>query len=120
MPTYQKAFLLEQLRTFPGWSEAGIEAESEDPEAAGLRPTRPGPELTDRSIVYLREDLRVYDDCFDSGRVIFDRVTPEWEAFCKNVLQFRTPDWDEESRMVREAISRPVPGTSPPGGTRTE
>lgn len=91
MPIYQKAYPLSEVRRYPGWS-------------AGAR-TDVLSALDDDAIVFVQEDLTVTADCFDSARVVFDAVTPEWRAYCHDVLGFAIPRWEEESARVREHLA---------------
>ncbi len=50
--------------------------------------------LSDESIVYLQENLIVTDDVYKEENIIFDDVTPKWEKFCKEKLEFEVPDFD--------------------------
>ena len=115
MPQYQKAYLLKDLRRFPGWTETRLREEQTDRQAMA-RPGEPaGPqpeELTDESIVYIQEDLTVCESCFDTSSKMFDKVTPEWDKFCRNELGFAVPDWEEESRVVREALAQKESGSA--------
>jgi hypothetical protein len=81
---YCKAYPLSSLRAFPGWSEAAANARPEDPAADAPAPRS----LTDDSVVYVHEDLTVTDGVFPGENVLFDGVTPEWEAFCRGSLEF--------------------------------
>ena len=63
---YCKAMYLRELRRFPGWSEPAPQ-------------TQP---LNDDSIVYLQQDFTVTRSMWHNEQVLFDRVTPEWKAFC--------------------------------------
>jgi hypothetical protein len=74
MTPYFRAYLLGDLRRFPGWAQA----------------VRPGEqELTDESVVYLREDYAVVRDPIqpDQG-VLWDVTTPQWREFCSTSLGF--------------------------------
>jgi hypothetical protein len=75
---YCKAYYLKDLRAFPGWSEERQENE---------------PELTDESVVYLWDDFTVVRSPVipDKG-ILFEKVTPEWQAFCHTSLQFEIPE----------------------------
>lgn len=99
MPHYQKAYPLKELRQFPGWNEQNyVSAES---TRRGHSPDEP---LTDESIVFVHEDLVVTANCWDDSQVIMNDLSPEWEAFCRNVLKLEVPDWENESRQVRESV----------------
>jgi hypothetical protein len=90
MGRYCKAYLLSRLRAFPGWSERAEAARPEprDGDRGGREEPRP---LADDDIVYLQESLVVTDGIFLDEHVLFDRVTPEWEAFCRKDLGFEVP-----------------------------
>ena len=124
MPSYQKAYNLNQLRQFADWPADDTEVpkarqDVTDAQAAGQdQPSDPqqddGDELLTEQIVYLREDLTVASSCFDDSKIIFDAATPEWESFCRDVLKFEVPDWEEESRQVREKLA--AMNNEPKGG----
>ena len=92
MSTYCKAYRLGDLRKFPGWAEKAENARKEKVERDGQEIEVPR-ELTDDVYVYLHESLVVTDGIFENENVIFDNVTPEWEAFCRDELKFEVPDW---------------------------
>jgi hypothetical protein len=81
---YCKAYLLSQLRNFPGWTEAAENARVDDPDTKSPAP-RP---LSGESIVYLQEDFTVTDGVFPGENVLFANVTAEWEHFCRDELDF--------------------------------
>ena len=92
MSTYCKAYRLGDLRKFTGWAEKAENARKEKVERDGQEIEVPR-ELTDDVYVYLHESLVVTDGIFENENVIFDNVTPEWEAFCRDELKFEVPDW---------------------------
>ncbi len=92
MSTYCKAYRLGDLRKFPGWTEKAENARKEKVERDGQEVEVPR-ELTDDVYVYLHESLVVTDGIFENENVLFDNVTPEWEAFCRDELKFQVPDW---------------------------
>lgn len=78
MRKYCKAFLLKELREFEGWTENQALS---DVEA-----------VIDTTIVYLWDDLTVVaSPVLDQGN-IFDTVTPAWQQFCQQKLQFSIPE----------------------------
>lgn len=77
MRKYCKAYHLKNLRQFSGWTEQSTEQE---------------PELTDDDICYLWDDFIVVRSPVQEQGVIFDRVTPEWQEFCKTTLHFEIPE----------------------------
>lgn len=87
---YCKAYIVKQLRRFSGWTEKAENAKKEkrvvdDQEIESDRV------LTDDDYLYLQENYVVTDGVFKDEHVIFDDVTPEWIAFCQQVLGFEMP-----------------------------
>jgi len=74
---YCKAYHLQDMRQFHNWTEKREEQK---------------PELTDDTIVYLWDDFTVVRSPIipDKG-IIFDRITPEWQDFCRITLHFEIP-----------------------------
>jgi hypothetical protein len=78
MKQYCKAYLLDALRQFPGWSEP---AESE------------GGSLSDEDVCFVWDDFTVQiHSPFPESKYIVEQVTPEWQAFCEQTLEFSIPD----------------------------
>jgi hypothetical protein len=75
---YCKAFPASRFRAFAGWSEK--------------LDVTPLP-ATGEAFFYLHDNLCVTDGVFRDEHVIFDQVTPEWERFCRDTLQFEVPAW---------------------------
>lgn len=77
MRKYCKAYHVRDLRAFEGWSEKHQENE---------------PALSDDDIVYLWDDFTVVRSPVigEKGNV-FDTVTPQWQEFCRQALQFEIP-----------------------------
>ena len=71
---YVKAYPLERLRAYAQWAEFAREP-------------------ADRPHLYLQENYTVTDGIFLDEGVVFDRVTPEWIAFCTERLEFAMPEW---------------------------
>jgi hypothetical protein len=78
MHKYCKAYHLKDLRSFASWKEL---------------PVADGDDLTEDAVVYLWDDFTVVKSpvLADQG-TIWNNVTPEWELFCKEVLQFEIPE----------------------------
>jgi hypothetical protein len=74
--TYCRAYHLHDLQEFSGWKNQ-LDADED---------------LTGDSIVYLWDDLTVVKSPVQSGGVLYQEVTPEWQDFCANVLHFAIPD----------------------------
>src|SRR5690242_13740070 len=68
MRRYCKAYHLRDLRQFHAWKEA---------------PQEDGSELTDETICYLWDDFVVVKSPVQEKGIIFDEVTPDWQAFCR-------------------------------------
>lgn len=90
MGRYCKAYPVERLRGFAGWTPnlqnlrpAGGQAEEDTRERAG--------ELTDSDYLYLQENFTVTDGIFIDENVVFGEVTPEWVDFCRETLKFEAP-----------------------------
>lgn len=69
---YARAYLLNDLREFPGWP-ASIAGQQED------------------TVVYLHQDFTVTRSMLRHRDVIFSQVTPEWIEFCRERLRFAIP-----------------------------
>ncbi|MDJ0835250.1 MAG: hypothetical protein QNK37_01975 [Acidobacteriota bacterium] len=92
MPKYCKAYKLEDLRKFSGWSAAATTAEKE---------------MEDNDLAYVMESLKVTKNCLDLDNeedFLLNDVSNEWEAFCKEDLKFEVPDWEAESERVRQHL----------------
>ena len=74
MRKYCKAYHLRDVRQFSGW-------DAQTP-----------PELTDDSIVYLWDDYTVATSPIHQNTVIFAHVTPQWQEFCTQILNFTIPE----------------------------
>jgi hypothetical protein len=79
MPTlsaYCKAYLLERLARYSDWAEM-----------AGRGDANSASEY-----VFLHDNFVVTRTMFLDEDVMFNRVTPEWIAFCKSELHFSVPE----------------------------
>ena len=90
MGKYCKAYYLSKLRQYSGWTEHRENARPKKEQVDG-KEVEVQRELTDEDILYLQEDFTVTDGIFMEENVIFDAVTPEWLAFCKETLAFELP-----------------------------
>ena len=77
MRKYCKAYPLKELRQFQGWKENRTEHETA---------------LSDDTIVYLWDDFTVVQSPVLEQGNLFDNVTPEWQTFCQQTLQFAIPE----------------------------
>ena len=87
---YCKAFYLQDLRQFPGWSESRINWQGSGDNNAAEDREEPG--FSDHDVVFLHQDLTVTQSMWHNENVLFQQITPAWEAFCTTVLQFQVPD----------------------------
>ena len=92
MGCYCKAYPIGDFRRFPRWTERPI-VKPPDPE--GTPQDEATPEAPERYL-FLQEDLTVTDGVLMDEYVVFNDVTPEWEAFCREQLQFDVPAWCRE------------------------
>lgn len=85
------AYSLRDLRQFPGWPVSPHQAVSQEArsnEAGG----NGGAVEEDEEVAFLHPDLTVTKSMWHGEDVIFDQVTPEWEQFCTNTLNFKVAD----------------------------
>lgn len=78
---YCKAYTMNDVRRFTGWTEK-----------------QPGHEraqwLQDDAICYIWDDLTVVSSpvAGEEDNILFDDITPEWQRFCVEELDFKIPD----------------------------
>jgi uncharacterized protein len=85
---YCKAYYLKDLRKFAGWRESKINwKENPDSDDTGTRDQ----EFSDDDVIFIHRDLTVTKSMWHNENVIFNEVTPEWEVFCRDALQFKAP-----------------------------
>ena len=89
---YCKAYQLSDLRQFPGWSESKINWK--ESKRGGTKDDSQGQDqdASPSEVVFIHQDLTVTQSMWHSENVIFDQISPEWEKFCENVLNFKVPD----------------------------
>jgi hypothetical protein len=46
----------------------------------------------EEEIVFIHQDLTVTESMWHNEKVIFSDITPNWQAFCTNTLNFKVPD----------------------------
>ena len=91
MSRYCKAYKLEDLRKYANWSASAKENEKE---------------LEDDAIVYIVDNNKVTQNPLDLDNeedYIFDALTPEWEKFIADELDFAVPTDEELSPPVAES-----------------
>ena len=99
MGKYCKAYLVKDLKGFPGWTMNTENARKDKKEVDG-KEVEVQRELDDDAILYLQESYIVTDGIFKDENVIFDNVTDDWKEFCHGKLGFEIP--------VYEPINIPV------------
>lgn len=87
MGKYCKAYPVARLRQFSGWQENLLNLRKEKKEVDGKQ-VEVSRELTDDDHLYLQENLVVTDGIFLDENIIFDKVSEEWEQYCREVLKF--------------------------------
>jgi hypothetical protein len=93
MGSYCKAYPVEMFRAFSGWEENHQNLRKEKKEIDG-KEVEERRELSENDHFYLQENLVVTDGIFMDENIIFDNITPEWEAYCKDDLKFQVPDYE--------------------------
>jgi hypothetical protein len=92
MGKYCKTYLVKQLRQFDQWSEQA-QSTRQDQQSLDGQTVEVSRELTDDDILYVQENYIVTDGVFLNESIVFDRISPEWITFCKEVLDFAVPDY---------------------------
>jgi len=90
---YCKAYYLEELRRFDGWTEnEAAGAGDGDHAAEGPDGDEVAGPLADQSIIYVHQDFTVTRSMWHGEDVVFDEVTPDWRVFCETKLEFAIPE----------------------------
>jgi ankyrin repeat protein len=88
---YCRAYYLRDLRRFSDFSDKVMEAlGGGDPDNGNGYEDHNKP-LSDDDIAFLHGDFTVTKSMWRNENIIFDRITPEWRAFCAGVLKFEVP-----------------------------
>lgn len=93
MGNYCKAYPVEMFRGFSGWKENLQNLRKEKKEVDG-KEVEERRELSENDHFYLQENLIVTDGIFIDENIVFDDISAEWEAYCKNDLKFQVPDFE--------------------------
>jgi hypothetical protein len=93
MGKYCKAYPVNSLRQYNGWSETAENLRFEKKEIDG-KLTDIKRDINESDYLFLQENYIVTDGVFLDENIIFDQVTPEWINYCKDRLQFEIPDFD--------------------------
>lgn len=86
MSAYCRAYLAEELRRFPEWSERVPPLVV---RADGGTPEEPAQEF---ACFFVHDDLVVTAGVLRDEQVVFDRVDDAWRTFCRETLEFKRPD----------------------------
>jgi len=89
---YCKAYNLEDLRKYPGWSESRINWKTKKDGAEVDEKRRTDDPFPDNKIVFVHEDFTVTESMWHNEDVIFNQVDSAWEEFCATILRFKVPD----------------------------
>jgi hypothetical protein len=100
MGMYCKAYPIARLREYNGWSEYPGSMAVDALAAGG---TDGASAESEPQYLFVRENLVVTNGVFMDENIVFDTVTPEWEAFCRDVLQFEVPPYE---------VKAPAPGAA--------
>lgn len=100
MGRYCKAYPVARLREFGGWAENSQNTRRVKRQLDGVEVEAPR-ELTEDDHLYLQENYTVTDGIFLDEHIIYDRVSPEWIEFTREVLKFEVPA-DERAEMATE------------------
>jgi hypothetical protein len=112
MGSYCKAYLAQQFRQFPGWSENAANVRKETKEVGG-KEVEVERQLDDDSILYLQENYIVTDGIFKDENIIFDNVTDEWKQFCHETLEFEIPVYEPiEIPRAADSAAEPAADTA--------
>jgi hypothetical protein len=70
---------LSAFQTYPRWAELAVK-DVEYPSVDG-----------DDPYLFLHDNFKVTTDLFPDEGIVFDAVDSQWEAFCRNTLDFHVP-----------------------------
>lgn len=91
MGRYCKAYYVRRLSEFPAWRPNLHDLRPETSEVDGQDVETARTALGEDDILYLQENYVVTDGIFLDEHVVFDGVAPEWQEFCRTVLEFEVP-----------------------------
>ncbi|MCA1567459.1 MAG: hypothetical protein LC803_17775 [Acidobacteria bacterium] len=86
MGRYCKAYPVERLQEFEGWTDNYRRPEKDESSQSG-DDTQP----TENDYLFLQENFIVTKDIFIDEDVVYDNISPQWIDFCKNTLDFKVP-----------------------------
>jgi hypothetical protein len=105
MGMYCKAYTLDRLRAYAGWSERPGSLDIAPDDAADANSGEDNADASAASgdakqspaqaeYLFVQENFVVTNGVFKDEQIVFDAVTPEWEAFCRDVLEFEVPAYE--------------------------
>ncbi len=105
MGRYCKAYPITKLRQFDMWVEnlQNIRKEIKLVDGKEIEVTR---ELKDEDFLYIQDNYTVTDGIFLDENVIYDKVSPGWISYCKDVLKFEIPNYEAIATNASEEDSR--------------
>lgn len=87
MGKYCKAYPVDRFEGYAAWQPKPLEPLTEETATE-----EPG-----ERYYFLQENHTITDGIFLDERIVFDAVTPEWIAYCKDVLGFDPPEQDPDA-----------------------
>jgi hypothetical protein len=109
MGSYCRAYRMVTLRQFPEWSEKTENARKENRQLDGVEVEAPR-ELTENDFLYVQEDLSVTDGIHIDENIIYNDITPEWQAFCHEILKFEVPVYQTQANDTPETETSEASG----------
>jgi hypothetical protein len=82
MGRYCKAYPIAKLHEFGDWAKYYRKPEKD---------LQVKEDATSEDYLFLQENFTVTKGIFLDEDIVFDKVTSEWEDFCKNTLNFEIP-----------------------------
>lgn len=103
--SYCKAYPVSRFREFPAWSE-NVEMLRKKIKSVDGKEVEVERVISDGDQFYLQENLMVTEGIFLDRNIIFKDVTPEWERFCREQLNFNTS-------FYLSAVGQSAPDSAP-------
>ena len=97
MGKYCKAYPIERFREFSAWGENLENLRREKSEVNGKEVEAPRT-LREQDYLFLQETFVVTDGVFMDENIIFNNISPEWIAFCKETLEFEVPVYELKAK----------------------
>jgi hypothetical protein len=94
---YCKAYLANNFRAFPGWSEKTTHLRKGKKLEDGKEVVFDRKKIEDNDVLYLHDSYVVTDGIFKDENIVFDNLTDEWKKFCHEKLNFAIPDYQKSA-----------------------